>query len=88
MYSFFCMRSIFFFLSFFVHEMRKKSHREGVFAYNCIWYYIVYPINNCYISYNVYFIFKKLCYIFKTEQVFLDYCEKGTVCEGTIFVYI
>lgn len=65
--SFLCAASFFLFF-FFGHEMRNKSQREGVFAYNCIWYYIVYPINKCYISYNVYFIFKKLCYIFKTEQ--------------------
>lgn len=24
----------------------------------------------------------------KQNKVFLDYCEKGTVCEGTMSVYI
>lgn len=48
---------------------------------------IVYPTNNCYFSYNVYFIFKKLSNIFKNRtRYFSDYCEKGTVCEGTMFV--
>lgn len=74
------------FLFFCVHEM-CKSQSIGVFAYSCIWYKIVYPINSCYFSYNVYFIFKKLSNIFKNRtRYFSDYCEKGTVCEGTMFV--
>lgn len=48
---------------------------------------IVYPINNGYFSYNVYFIFKKLSNIFKSRtRYFSGYREKGTVCEGTTFV--
>lgn len=74
------------FLFFCVHEM-CKSQNIGVFAYSCIWYKIVYPINNCYFSYNVYFIFKMLSNIFENRiRYFSDYCEKGNVCKGTMFV--